>query len=87
MVNQAKTAARGYGAAHQALRRRWATQVALGRVDCARCGRPIRPGDEWDLGHDDHDRSRYTGPEHQACNRATYGRRAAAPAPRHSRAW
>lgn len=60
---------RGYGARHQALRAHWAPQVAAGRVTCWRCSQPIGPREEWDLGHDDNDRRRYRGPEHQACNR------------------
>ena len=58
------SAARGYGWAHQVLRRSWARRVALGVVDCARCGLPIEAGQPWDLGHDDVDRRRYVGPEH-----------------------
>jgi hypothetical protein len=73
---------RGYGWAHMALRRRWDREVQLGGVMCARCGRPIAPGEPWDLGHDDEDRSRYNGPEHRACNRATAGR-----SRRRSREW
>ena len=72
---------RGYGNHHQQLRKRLTPLVASGAVRCARCGKPIVPGEPWDLGHDDHDRSRYSGPEHARCNRATSSRR------RHSRKW
>jgi hypothetical protein len=70
-----RTAARGYGFCHQQLRARLAPQVATGDVDCARCGLPILPAEARDLGHDDHDRSRWSGPEHQRCNRATSAHR------------
>ena len=65
---------RGYGTEHRNLRNQWRPQVEAGTVHCARCGRPIQPGQPWDLGHDDHDRTRYRGPEHARCNRATAGR-------------
>jgi hypothetical protein len=71
MSQQAKTVARGYGAAHKALRKRWAPQVAAGHVACARCGRWISPHEPWDLGHIDGSRTQYAGPEHRKCNRAT----------------
>lgn len=75
---------RGYGTSHKQLRAYWAPIVAAGGVVCARddCDRPGRlivPGEPWDLGHDDHDRSKYTGPEHRACNRRTAGRRPRVP--------
>jgi len=79
---KAKTAKRGYGTRHQKLRKSWEPRVATGLVKCARCDVFIQPGEAWDLGHDDHDRSRYTGPEHSRCNRATAGRRV-----RRSRRW
>jgi len=76
---------RGYGFPHQRLRRRWRRLVEAGRVACARCGRPILPWEHWDLGHEDHDRTRYAGPEHRRCNRATAGRGKSAKF--RSRAW
>lgn len=80
-AERARTAARpspeqrGYGQAHRELRAQLAPIVEAGRVRCARCGEPIAPGAAWDLGHVDDDRSRYAGPEHRACNRATAARR------------
>ena len=66
---------RGYDAAHDRLRAEWAPLVATGHVKCARCREAIAAHAAWDLGHDDHDRNRYAGPEHASCNRATSGRR------------
>ena len=77
MANGRSTTARGYGAEHQAMRRLWEPKIATGRVNCARCGKPIGPGEQWDLGHSD-DRSRWIGPEHSLCNRSAGGRNGAA---------
>jgi hypothetical protein len=70
----AQTTANGYGWPHQRLREAWRPRVEAGQVDCARCGERIQPGDLWDLGHDDNDRSVYQGPEHQGCNRGASAR-------------
>jgi hypothetical protein len=65
---------RGYGTEHQQIRAQWAPLVATGNVKCWRC-REFIPGDApWHLGHDDHDRSKYRGPEHEGCNTAVAGR-------------
>ena len=55
------TTARGYGHTHQQQRRAWAPIVATGAVTCPRCGKPITPGQGFDLGHTE-DRTGYTGP-------------------------
>jgi hypothetical protein len=92
----AKTTDRGYGGKHQQLRKRWTPAVERGEVNCARagCGLPILPGEPWDLGHDDYDRSRYSGPEHRECNRGAPGKRRgqqtaakATPQPTNTRKW
>ena len=77
MTPGTSTSAKGYGHVHQMLRKAWSRKVQAGGVVCARCGRLIWPGEPWDLGHDDHDRGRYQGPEHRACNRRTNKRRLA----------
>ena len=93
MPSPGSTAARGYGREHQAERARVKRElVDKGLAHCWRCGGWIDPtlrdqyGREmWDLGHDDHDRSIYRGPEHRGreCpaggNRATKGRRKTEP--------
>jgi hypothetical protein len=85
-MKQGKTVARGYGADHKRRRRIVGRDVELGHAVCARCGRRILPGQAWDLGHNDFDRSRYNGPEHAYCNRAASGRRKKFPL-RRSRVW
>jgi hypothetical protein len=78
MPKPASTTDRGYGWQHQKIRQQWAPLVAAGGVTCWRCGRLIEAGQLWDLGHSDHDRTTYTGPEHRRCNRAagaTHGNR------------
>lgn len=65
-------AERGYGPAHTA-KRRWYKRnvVDKGNGYCWRCGIWLDPNEPWDLGHDDHDRTIYRGPECRPCNRGT----------------
>lgn len=81
-MGRGSTTERGYGTAHQRKRERWQARINAGeQVTCWRCaekGEPhlIEPGDAWDLGHDDNDRTKYRGPECVSGNRATAGRKA-----------
>jgi hypothetical protein len=68
---------RGYGAAHRKLRAGVARVVEAGEAVCARCGRPIRAGEDWDLDHST-DRTGYLGPSHRSCNRQAGARNGAA---------
>lgn len=74
MPKPGSTTARGYGAKHQAERKKWQPIVDRGEAYCWRCGCWLDPAKPWDLGHDDHDRTQYRGPECRPCNRATKGR-------------
>nr|WP_280371139.1 AAA family ATPase [Nocardia wallacei] len=86
------TAQRGYGQEHRKQREALVPLVQSGKATCWRCRRPIHPLAAWDLGHDDHDRTKYRGPEHVSCNRGAGGRASGAsrknsgPEPR-SREW
>lgn len=58
------------------VRQRWAHVLAVaGVIECRRCHRPIRPGEEWDLGHPadkpyaNGNRDDGLAPEHTSCNR------------------
>jgi len=62
---------KGLTNAHYRLRRQLEPVVASGSVRCARCGELIEPGEPWDLDHNDLDRTKYNGPAHARCNRAT----------------
>ena len=78
-MNPNSTTNRGYGSSHQKLRKALAAQIAAGAVfQCARCGRPIRAGDVWELGHADapdaHALGLWSGPEHRRCNQQNKSR-------------
>jgi hypothetical protein len=64
--------ARGYGAAHDALRKAWKIRVDAGEVHCARCHLIIDPEMAWDLGHPLDDKTLPATPWHATCNRS-YG--------------
>lgn len=67
---------RGYGAAHTRLRATWQARIDAGEtIHCWRPDCDTRlAGRIWQLGHDDHDRSQYRGPECIPCNTKHGGR-------------
>ena len=67
---------RGYDKSFQAERRVWVEMVATGEVNCWRCLKPIPPGGDFHLGHDDRDRSIIRGPECPHCNLSAAGKSA-----------
>lgn len=77
VMERRKTTNRGYGAEHQAERKRWKSSVEAGAATCWRCLQPIDPTGPWDLGHND-ERTEWMGPEHVGCNRSAGGRNGAA---------
>lgn len=70
---------RGYGSKHQRLRAEWQARIDAGKhVYCWRCKtKRITGTTPWHLGHDDHDRTKYMGPECIPCNTRTATRRGA----------
>lgn len=64
-----------YGGEHQAVRRA-GLSYAYGQL-CARCGRPMLPGQALDLDHAD-DRPGWLGFSHAKCNRQAGGRKGSA---------
>lgn len=71
--------ARAHGnadATHKRTRAGYQRRMDAGhQFTCWRCGRPIDPTN-WHLGHDDHDRTIYRGPECPSCNLGAAGRSA-----------
>lgn len=55
--------ARGYDHAHRELRKQYEPIVKAGNATCWRCGQPITPDADWDLGHQP-DRTQPARPEH-----------------------
>lgn len=69
-----------YGTRHRMIRAAWAPSVARGECVCVvigdtGCGKPILPGQRWDLGHVPGGApDEYAGPQHARCNRAAGAR-------------
>jgi hypothetical protein len=73
------TRERGYSGQHPKLRAQWQPIVDAGRAYChaticVMLTRWIQPGTPWNLGHTP-DRDRWTGPEHERCNKSDGARR------------
>jgi hypothetical protein len=75
VVVRASRQARGYDRGHELRREALKPAVEAGLKRCARCGRPILPGQEWALDHTD-DRKGYLGPSHASCNNQAGGKAA-----------
>lgn len=83
MADRRTTTERGYGAEHQAEKKRLRPSVDAGQAYCAEVvcleerdgrGRWIPPDTPWDLAHTE-DRASYRGPAHERCNRSEGARR------------
>jgi hypothetical protein len=59
---------REYGYSHRSLRKRLAPLVEAGLFSCPKCGKQIKPGEPFDLGHQENGGR---APEHRRCNRNT----------------
>lgn len=76
MTRRGEKTSDAYGREHRALRARLAPIVATGTVKCWRCRQLIKPGEPWDLGHND-ERTKIMGPEHRYARPGCPGNRAA----------
>jgi hypothetical protein len=69
MPSMGSTSERGYGGPHRRTRAAWAKIVDKGGATCWRCEKPIKPGSEWVLGHQDYSgKMLYRGVEHKSCS-------------------
>lgn len=62
-------------AEHRNARKHYAAWIATGNGRCWRCGRPITPGSDWHVGHDDLATNVIRGAEHAACNKTAAARK------------
>jgi hypothetical protein len=72
------TTSRGYGIGHQRTRAMWEPVVASGAIHCARCGKLIEAGAEWDLDHRDDGAGCTLAPRLQSPSRRGQGEQHAA---------
>lgn len=65
-------AQRGYGPEHRRIRTELVAALTSGHtLECWRCGATITHPAQFDVGHDDNDRTITRGPECRRCNRAS----------------
>lgn len=75
-ANDIRRAKQYASTAHRKLRKQLKAEVDAGRASCWRCGKPILPGSNWELGHNDAG-TEHRGPEHFTCNRSAAARKGA----------